>query len=114
MGCLVCAPSRFTWHTARALLHAHASTYAQDAGSLEIRKIEKDRSEIAATIPAWCCTADGRLCLSSAVALFDEISTFGGLVSTSARRSALCETSGCGQEKKAARRLRGTSGCGQE
>lgn len=49
-------------------------------GRLDIRDVGPESSEIAATVPPWLCNADGRVCLAAAVALFDEISTFGGVV----------------------------------
>jgi hypothetical protein len=52
----------------------------EDGGLLDIREITSDRSVIATVIRPWCCRSDGRLCLSAAVALFDEISTYGGTV----------------------------------
>ena len=31
-------------------------------------------------MPRWLCNADGRICLAAALALFDEVSTFAGVV----------------------------------
>jgi len=49
-------------------------------GHLDIRQVDAASSEIASTVPAWLCGQDGRVGLAGAVALFDEISTFGGVV----------------------------------
>jgi len=60
--------------------HHLGLTLPQLGGKVDIRHVDKERSVVACTVPKWLCNADGRLCLSSAVALFDEISTFAGVV----------------------------------
>jgi hypothetical protein len=48
----------------------------QLGGSLEIRSITPDRSQVAVQVPQWCCSpVDGRLRLSAALAMVDEVSS---------------------------------------
>jgi hypothetical protein len=55
------------------LLNLHP---VQLGGSLEIRSITPDSSQVAVQVPQWCCSpADGRLRLSAALAMVDEVSS---------------------------------------
>ena len=51
-----------------------------DGGSLSVDKFDCTKTkEISVTLPwpAWLCRPDGQLCLASALAISDEVSTFG-------------------------------------
>jgi len=52
----------------------------QEGGSLDIRRIDETSSLISSTVPPWLCNADGRVCLAGAMALVDEVSTYGAIV----------------------------------
>ena len=51
---------------------------AQDGGELRFRRLTATSSEVTVPYPAWAARPDNVLCLPTALALADEISTFAG------------------------------------
>ena len=51
---------------------------AQDGGELRLRRLTATSSEVTMPYPAWAARPDNALCLPTALALADEISTFAG------------------------------------
>ena len=50
----------------------------QDGGELRLRRLTATSSEVTMPYPAWAARPDNALCLPTALALADEISTFAG------------------------------------
>ena len=51
---------------------------AQDGGELRFSRLTATSSEVTVPYPAWAARPDNALCLPTALALADEISTFAG------------------------------------
>ena len=56
-----------------------------DGGRLRYRQLDDRQSVVTAPWPAWAARKDGALCLATALALHDEISTYGGMACWDAR-----------------------------
>ncbi|EOD14153.1 hypothetical protein EMIHUDRAFT_212187 [Emiliania huxleyi CCMP1516] len=60
-------------------------TLPLDGGGLRFRQLDKEQSVLSLPLPDWSVRADGTLCLATALALHDEISTYGGMAPWDAR-----------------------------
>mmetsp|Transcript_49394 Transcript_49394/g.77186 ORF Transcript_49394/g.77186 Transcript_49394/m.77186 type:complete len:226 (+) Transcript_49394:167-844(+) len=69
--------ARSKWGKLQSLLGINLK---EDGGNTEIVSIDDDCSVVSTRIAPWICLPDGRPCITSAITLFDQISTFAGAV----------------------------------